>query len=225
MTIIFHYWFSSFAYFFPVAVYSTFIFAFSAFLIIASREKEREMLHKKLLLIAAIINIVSTALLYFFPSSFTSYSATGEEEALIYLFIVITSLITYIPRIISFGIIFFIYGHKNRRQIGNYLMYSGLLWLIFAIWASISIFSPFGTAPQLPFILDRILNFPSMFVYIMLSQILSIGLWFGVLANVFLLIHAYSNNHKPLKIAGLIFFIWNATIGLSFIPTYIQYLL
>lgn len=225
MTIVFHYWFSSFAHFIPIGVYSAFIIAFSAFLIIASREKDRKTVHNKLLLIAAIVNIVSTALLFFFPSGFTFSSPTAEEEALAYLLITIASLTTYIPRIFSFGIIFLIYGNKNRRQIGNFLMYSGLFWLIFAIWASISLFSPFGSVSNLLYVLQDIINFPSVFVYIILNQILSIGHLFGVLANIFLLIHAYLNKDKSLKIAGFIYFISQAAIGLSFIPVYISYML
>lgn len=222
MTIIFHFWFSSLAYFVPIAMYSAFRITFSAFLIVYSQEKGRETLHKNLILIAAIINIVSTVLLFFIPSGSTAYSPTVEERAMRNLFLIITSLITYIPSIISFGVVFFIYGYKNRRQIGNYLMYSGLFWLVFTIWASFSLFSPFNNMPQLPLILDDILNFPSILVYIIISQILTIGFWFSVLANIFLLIHAFLNKDQSLKIAGLIYFIWHATIGLSSIPLYIQ---
>lgn len=220
MAIIFHFWFSSLAYFVPIAMYSAFRITFSVFLIVSSREKGRETLHKNLILIAAIINIVSTALLFFFPVGFSGYSTTEEEEAMIYLFIIIASLITYIPGIISFGVVFVIYGYKNRRQIGNHLMYSGLFWLIFTIWASVSLFSPFSNTSQLPMILDQVFNFPSFLVYSIMFQILAIGSWFSVLANIFLLIHAFLNKDQMLKIAGLIYFVWHATIGLSFIPLY-----
>lgn len=222
MTIIFHYWFSSLAYFVPIAMFSAYKITFSAFLIVSSQEKGRETLHKNLLLIAAIINIVSTVLLFFFPIGSSGYSPTVEEKAIRNLFIIITSLITYVPGIISFGLIFFIYGYKNRRQIGNHLMYSGLFWLVFTIWASFSLFSPFSNTPQLPMILDQVFNFPSFLVYVILSQILTIGFWFSVLANIFLLIHAFLNKDQSLKIAGLIYFVWHATIGLSSIPFYIM---
>ena len=222
MTIIFHYWFSSLAYFVPIAMFSAYKITFSAFLIVSSREKSRETLYKNLLLIAAIINIVSTVLLFFFPTGYATSSPTVEEKAIFYLFIIIPILITYVPSIFSFGIVFIIYGYKNRRQIGNYLMYSGLFWLVFTIWASFSLFSPFGGPPQLPLILNDILNFPSFWAYVILSQILSIGFWFNVLANIFLLIHAFLNKDQSLKIAGLIYFIWYATIGLSIIPLYIE---
>lgn len=224
MAIIFHFWFSSLACFVPVAMYSAFKITFSAFLIVSSREKRREMLRKNLILIAAIINIISTVLLFFFPIGFTGYSSTVEERAMINLFIIIASLITYIPGIVSFGVVFFIYGYKNRRKIGNYLMYSGLFWLIFTIWASISLFSPFSNTPQLPMILENlsIFNPPGPLVAVITIQILAIGSWFSVLANIFLLIHAFLDKDRMLKIAGLIYFVWHATIGLSFILQYLS---
>ena len=218
MAIIFHFWFSSLGHFVPIAMYSAYRITFSVFLIVSSRERSRETLHKNLLLIAAIINIVSTVLIFFFPIGSTAYSPTVEERALRNLFIIIASLITYIPGIISFGVVFFIYGYKNRRQIGNHLMYSGVFWLVFTIWASISLFSPFSNTPQLSMILDNIFNLPSFLVYSIMFQILAIGSWFSVLANIFLLIHAFLNKDQMLKIAGLIYFVWHATIGLSFIP-------
>lgn len=220
MAITFQFWFSSLEHFVPIAMYCAFRIAFSAFLIASSRDKGRETLHKNLMLLAAIINIVSTVLLFFFPIGSRAYSPTVEEEALRNLFIIIGSLITYIPSIISFGLVFFIYGYKNRRQIGNYLMYSGVFWLIFTKWASISLFSPFNNTPQLPMIIDLIFNLPSSLVYVISFQILAIGSWFSVLANFFLLIHAFLTKDRMLKIAGLIYFIWHATIGLSFIPLY-----
>jgi hypothetical protein len=206
-------------------MYSGYIIAFSAFLIIASRDEDREPQHSKLLLFAAIVNIISTALLYFFPSGFSYSSITTEERFLRTLLTIIPSLIIYIPNIFSFGIVFTFYGYKNRRQIGNYLMYSGLFWLVFTIWASVCIFSPYGSMPQLPFILDEIVNFPHYFIPLIISQILLVGSGFDTLANIFLLIHAFLNKDKSLKIAGLIYFIGNATFGLSFIPTYISYMI
>ena len=221
MTIVFYYWFSSLMYFVPMATYTTYRITFSAFLIVASREKCRETLHRNRFLTAAIINIVSTVLLFFFPFGIGYSGPTAEEMVMVILFIMVNSLITHIPGIISYGLVFFNYGHKNRRQIGNYLKYSGLFWLIFSIWASISLFSPFNNMSQLPWILDTIFNFPTFLVIVVLQQILSIGNWFSVLANFFLLLHAFLNKDRTLKIAGFIHFIWQATIVLSFIPSYL----
>ncbi len=73
-------------------MYSAFRITFSAFLIVYSQEKGRETLHKNLILIAAIINIVSTVLLFFIPSGSTAYSPTVEERAMRNLFLIITFL-------------------------------------------------------------------------------------------------------------------------------------
>lgn len=221
MTIVFYYWFSSLMYFVPMAMYTTYRITFSAFLIVASREKGRETLYRNRFLTAAIIIIVSTALLFFFPVGIGYSSPTAEEMAIVVLFIMLNSLITHIPGIISYGLVFFNYGYKNRRQIGNYMTYSGLFWFIFSIWASISLFSPFNNMSQLPWILHTVFDFPIFLVFGVLQQILSIGMWLSVLANIFLLLHAFLNKDRTLKIAGFIHFIWQATIVLSFIPSYL----
>lgn len=222
MAISFQFWFSSLGHFLPVAVFSAYKITFSAFLIVSGREKGREKIYKNLVLLAGIVNIVSTAALFFIPVGSTAYGATEEEIVLRNLIIILSSLITFIPGIISFGVVFSIYGYKNRRHIGNYLMYSGLFWLIFTIWASISISNPYSNVSFLPYILDDIFNFPNFGVLLIMSQILAVGFWFNVLGNIFLLIHAFLNKDRRLKIAGLIYLTWYATIGLSSIPYYLS---
>ncbi|MFW9772400.1 MAG: hypothetical protein ACFFEO_09565, partial [Candidatus Thorarchaeota archaeon] len=215
--------FSSFAYFLPLGMYSAYMIAFSVFLIIASQEKERTTIFKNLLKSAAIVNLISITLLYFFPIGSTAYSPTEQELMLMYLLTgILPSLLTYIPKIYSFGIVFFIYGYKNRSLIKDYLKYTGIFWLIFTIWASITLFSPFASFSQLVYILDYIYNLPSFYLYSILFQIFGIGGIFNSLAVIFLLIHAFVNSDSSLKIAGFIYFIGNATIGLSQIALYIQ---
>lgn len=226
MTIIFHFWFNSFAYFLPLGMYSAYMIAFSVFLIIASKDKDRTTVFKNHLKSAAIVNFISIILLFFFPIGATSFSPTDEEMMTLILFLyILPSLLTYIPKIYSFGIVFFVYGYKNRSLIKNYLMYTGIFWLIFTIWASITLFSPFASFSQLVYILDHVFNFPSIYLYSILIQVFSFGGLFGALANIFLLIHAFVNNDSSLKIAGFIYFIGPATIGLSQIPLYIQMML
>ncbi|MFX0026837.1 MAG: hypothetical protein ACFE8M_10510 [Candidatus Hermodarchaeota archaeon] len=223
MTIIFHFWFSSFAYFLPLGMYSAYMIAFSVFLIIASKEKERTTVFKNYLKSAAIVNFISIILLFFFPISAISYSPTDEETMTLILFLcILPSLLTYIPRIYSFGIVFFVYGYKNRSLIKNYLMYTGIFWLIFTIWASITLFSPFYSFSQLVYIFDLVFIFPSIYLYSILIQVFSFGGIFGTFASIFLLIHAFVNNDSSLKIAGFIYFIGTATMGLSQIAFYIQ---
>lgn len=216
MTIIFHFWFNSFASFLPLAMYSAYMIAFSIFLIIASQKKERAPILKILLKSAAIVNFISIISLFFIPISATSYSPTNEETMALILFLyILPSLLTYIPKVYSFGIVFFIYGYKNRSSIKNYLMYTGISWLIFTIWACITLFSPFSNVSNLVYILDRVFNFPSFYLYSILFQIFSLGGIFNVLAILFLLIHAYVNNDSSLKVAGFIYFFGSLTIGLS----------
>lgn len=223
MTIIIRYWFSSFGDFFPIAMYSSYIIAFSVFLILASKEKEREAIHKNLLLIAAVINIISTGIRFFFPSGYTSYSPTDEDIMLInVLFYIAPSLLTYIPYVFSFGIVFFIFGYKNRREIGNYLLYSGISWTVFTIVASLTLFSAASSISLLPYVLDSIFDFPNFYLIFILQQALSVFGIFNVLAIIFLLIHAYINKDNILRIAGFIYLIGYMTMGLSSIPYYIQ---
>lgn len=226
MTITFFFWFESFGLFLPYAIFNANMIAFSVFLILASMEKERQAKYKILLKVAGIVNIISTAMIFFFP---IGYSGAGtlspEEKILVYGFFYITpALITYIPRIFSFGVVFIIFGFKNRESNHNLLMYSGIMWLIYTIWASICLYFPIGSFPQLTYLLFNLDFFSEPYLFNILHAVFGVGNLFNILGIAFLLIHSFSKKDEKLKIGGLIYLLGNTVLGLSIIPYYIELL-
>jgi hypothetical protein len=223
MTITFFFWFESFGLFLPYAVYSANMILFSVFLILASLDNQRQAKYKFLLKIAGIINIITTVLIFFFPTGYSRTSSlTPEEQTLLYgLFYITPALITYIPRIFSFGVVFFIFGFKNRESNHNLLMYSGIMWLIYTFWASICLYSPLGNIPQLAYILLGSDLFYDSYLLNILINVFGVGNLLNLLGTAFLLIHGFSKNDKNLKIGGFIYLLGNVAVSLSIIPYYI----
>ncbi|TFG03699.1 MAG: hypothetical protein EU542_01235 [Promethearchaeota archaeon] len=217
--------FSSISYFVPYVIYGVYIIAFSVVLISASKEYKNENYNRNLLKIGAIINIISISVLFFIPIDFDISGSipNDQRKILTILVIVIPSLVAYLPRIFSFGIVFLVYGHKNQDRSGNYILFTGIFWLMYTIWAAFSLYPPFYNNPQLIFLMDYIFNlYSELYILIVLQQLLAIGGFFSLLGSIFLLLHGFINKDQKLKIAGFIYIIGNLTVGLGFIPHYIE---
>ena len=225
MAITFLFWFESFGLFLPYGIYNANIITFSVFLILASTENERQAKDKSFLKAAGIVNIVSAALIFFFPIGFSGPGTLSpEEKVLVYGIVYIApALITYIPRIFSFGIVFFILGFKNRDPKRKLLMYAGIMWLIYTIWASICLFSTFGLIPYLAYILSDFLGVAfEPYLLSILLNIFGVGNLFYLLGTTFLLIYGYSENDLKLKIAGFVYLFGTIALSLSIIPYYFE---
>lgn len=225
MAVILYFPFSSITYFIPFALYGAYMITFSVFLILASKQYTEDRQNKILLEIAAIINIISVAALFFVPVSFnTSGSIPEDQRTLLYvMYYTLPSLVAYVPHIFSFGIIFLIYGYRNQDRSGNYLLLTGIFWLIFTAWATLSLFSPFSGSPGAIFLLDYIFNtFFNSYVTIIFQLLLSVGGIFSVLGGIFLLIHSFINKDQNLKIAGFIYLVGTAIVSLGLIPMYLE---
>lgn len=229
MTVIFHYWFESFGSFFPLVFYAGMMIAFSIFLIKAGLdiEGEPESKYNFLLIVAGAINIISAVFLFFFPSNFTIYSTITPTERLVinWFFYILPALVSNIPRIFSFGVVFLVYGYGNGELRRKYLAYAGLSWLVYSILGSIVLINHFGITS-----LSRVLigihgSIDMYYVANILDTIFGTVSIFNLLGIAFLLIHGFLENDKPLRIAGLIYFFGNALFGLSIIPYYIERML
>jgi hypothetical protein len=230
MTVIIHYWFESFASFLPLAFYAGIMIGFSIFLIKAGLEKEdgKESIYNLLLIAAGAINIVSVVIIFLFPSNYISYSTITPAERLIinWLFYILPALVSNIPRIFSFGVIFIAYGYRSNKLRHKYLAYAGLSWLVYFILASIVLINPVGFYTSLSRVLVDIHgSMDGIYVSFILDTIFGTVSIFNLLGAVFLLIHGFLQNDRLLKIAGLIYFFGNALFGLSIIPYYLERIL
>jgi hypothetical protein len=224
MAVTLYFLFSSITYLIPFALYSTYMIAFSVFLIFSSKQYNNEYQNKKLLEIAAIINIISVVALIFIPVNFTtSGSIPDDQRTLLYImYYTLASIVAYVPRIFSFGVTFLIYGYRNQDRSGNYLLLTGIFWLIFTTWAALGLFSPFYGTPGAIYLLDYLFPFVDFYAVVILLQLVSVGGIFSVLGGIFLLIHSFIHKDQNLKIAGFIYLVGTAIVSLGLIPQYLE---
>ncbi|MFX1279263.1 MAG: hypothetical protein ACFFA3_07585 [Promethearchaeota archaeon] len=143
------------------------------------------------------------------------------EEVIYIGYNVFRSLIFFIPRIFTFGIIFIIIGLKYKEQIDQFLMYSGIFWTIFSTYATICLYSPELFSPSLSQILELMGLIKDFNIYMSIQLVLGIGSIANIIAYIFFLIHSYMNHDKDLKIAGFIYIIGQLLMGLGLIPYYL----
>ena len=226
MAITLYFPFSSITNFIPYALYGAYLIIFSIFLILTNKQYSDDHQNSSLLKIAAIINFISVVALLFVPVGFsTSGSIPDDQRILFYImFYTLPSLVAFVPRILSFGIIFLVYGYRNKERSGNYLLLSGIFWLIFTTWSALSLIVPYYNIPQLPSLM--LIIFPSIeiYSYLIFYQILGLGSIFGALGGIYLLIHSFINEDRNLKIAGFVYLVGTAIVSLGIIPQYIQLL-
>ena len=191
------------------------------FILLSSNEHKREFKEFSNLKITSIINIILGGLVFFIPLFSISTPYSQVEISIYVAFNIIRSLVFFIPRIFTMGLIFIFLGRKYKEKIGRFLMYSGVFWTIYSIWASICLYMPEIPVPTLPSLLGflGLLDFP---LYIVIQQGLIVGSISNIIAYIFFMIHSYSNNDRNLKIAGFIYIIGQSLMGLGMIPFYLS---
>ncbi len=159
--------------------------------------------------------------MFFIPLVSLSTPYSQIEESIYVAYYIFRSLVFFIPRIFTMGLIFILIGRKYKEKIGRFLMYSGVFWTIYSIWAAIWLYTPEIPNPFLPSLLNflGVLDFPLYFVF---QQVSSIGFVSNTIALIFFMIHGYSNNDRNLKIAGFIYIIGQSLMGLGMIPYYLS---
>ena len=214
--------FTSFEQFLPAALCSLYLIVFNAFLLRSSLANEREFPYFSRLKTTSIINIVLAGVIFFLPDMSISTPYIGIEEAIFIAYNILRSLIYTIPQIFTIGLILFLIGSKYKSQMGPFLMYSGIFWMVFFTWASISLYNPQYTSIGLPFLLYFIDVITEIEVHFILQMVLGLGFIFNILGYIFFMVHSYSNNDKNLKIAGFAYIIGAAIMGLGGIPSFLN---
>jgi len=203
-------------------MFSLYFILFNVFLLLSSEENKREFQDFSYLRITSTINIILGGLIFFLPTTSLSTPYT-ELELIVYVgYNILYSLIIFIPRIFTTGLIFIFLGLKYKEQIGQFLMYTGIFWTIYSTWASICLYNPELANPGIVSVLDLLGIIDLGRFYGVMLNILSIGSITNIIAIIFFMVHSYSNNDKNLKIAGFIYLIGQALMGLSLIPFYLS---
>lgn len=201
---------------------SFYFILFNVFLFLSSEENKRELQDFSYLRITCLINIILGGLIFILPATSLSTPYTELEKIMYVGYNIFYSLVFFIPRIFTMGLIFIFLGLKYKEQIGQFLMYTGIFWTIYSTWASICLYFPENSTPGLATALELMGITDLGRVYIVMLNILSFGSTSNAIAIIFFMVHSYLNNDKNLKIAGYIYIIGQALMGLSFIPLYIS---
>ncbi|MFX1590185.1 MAG: hypothetical protein ACFFC1_18755 [Promethearchaeota archaeon] len=220
MSIRIYFVFVSFEQFLPAVLFSLYLIVFNVFLLRSSLENEREFPYFSRLKTTSIINIVLAGVIFFLPYLSISTPYIGIEEAVFIAYsYIFRSLIYTIPQIFTMGVILFVIGSKYKSQIGPFLMYCGIFWMVFFTWASISLYYPQYENILLPPLLNIVNIITEIEELITIEIVLGLGFIFNILGYIFFMIHSYSNSDKNLKIAGFAYIIGAALMGLGRIPS------
>lgn len=221
MTLRFYFFFTSFEQFLPVALVSLYLILFNAFLFRSSLENEREFPYFSRLKTTSIINIVLAGVLFLLPNMSISTPFLGIEEAVFIAYYIIRCLIYIIPQIFTIGLILFFIGSKYKSQMGPFLMYSGIFWMIFFTWASISLYDPLYGNIGLAYLLMVVDVITKTGVDFTFQLVLGLGFILNIVGYIFFMVHSYSNKDKNLIIAGFAYIIGPFIRNLGMIPYYL----
>jgi hypothetical protein len=207
--------------FLPFLLNSLVIAMMSMFLYFFGKEKERSLPDTRYLELSAILNLLSIIFLFFIPYPYSLSTPISSHDRLIYYGLaILRSLIYTISRLISLGLIIFIIGYNHREQFGNYLMISGLSWLIFFTFLAVSLPDSEFRMPLLPTLLYP--GYRGLCEFNIFLSIYAITNLFDPLGYVFLIVHGFKNNHQKLKLAGFIYVIGHYLAYLGYIPYYVN---
>lgn len=209
--------------FLPVFLESLFIILVSIFLYFFGQEKEREFPDARYLKFGLILNFIAIIFLFLIPSPYSMTTPISSKDRIIfYGLAIVRSLIFTLSRLISLGLIILIIGYNHREQLGDYLMISGLSWLIFFIFQAILLPLPEYSGGLLPSLLyPDIINWCESVLFYPIYGVTNL---FNSLGVIFLIVHAYKTNNQNLKLAGFIYVIMGSMISLGYIPFYIEHI-
>ncbi|MFX1391053.1 MAG: hypothetical protein ACFE9Z_13395 [Promethearchaeota archaeon] len=165
--------------------------------------------------------MVLGSLIFIFPVTSLSTPYTQMEKILYIEYSIVRSFVFYIPHIFTMGLIFILIGIKHKENMGQFLMYCGIFWVIYFTWASICLYDPELSTPGLGSILELmgILAYP---YYLIVRIALGVGSITNILAFDFFIVYNYISNDRNLKNAGLIYIIGPSLMELSMIPYYLS---
>jgi len=201
MTLIFSFIdFSTFLFIVPITS-SIIAIIYNMFFILSGKNQPSEVNDSKYLIYLGITNISFIFLSFLIPDLLLR-SPYNEVETQIYLaYNVFRGLLFSVPSLITYGVIFLIFGLKNRQRFKSYIMISGILWIIYY---SVNAIVLNGELYMILFQLTAIdiLTITSIFIIVsfFLMFLLSIGF-------ILLIVHGFKNNDNNMKYAGFVYFL------------------
>ena len=173
---------------------------YNLFIIKSGKNQPPEVNASKYLIYLGIINIIFIVLSFLIPD-LSLKSPYNETETQIYLaYNVFRGLLFSVPSLITYGVIFLIFGLKNRQQIKSYIMISGILWIIYY---SVNVIVLNGELFYILFVLFAfdILTITTIFM------IVGSFFWLLFIGFILLIVHGFKNNDNNMKYAGLVYFL------------------
>jgi hypothetical protein len=104
---------------------------YNIFIIKSGKNQPPEVNASRYLIYLGITNISFIVLSFLIPD-LSLRSPYNEVETQIYIaYNVFRGLLFSVPSLITYGVIFLIFGLKNRQQLKSYIIISGILWIIY----------------------------------------------------------------------------------------------
>lgn len=174
---------------------------YNIFFIQSGKNQPPEVNSSKYLIYLGITNISFIVLSFLVPDLLLK-SPYNEVETQIFLaYNIFRGLLFSVPSLITYGVIFLIFGLKNRQLLKSYIMISGILWIIYY---SVNAIVLDGELYTILFQLTAIdiLTLTAIFIIVsfFLMFLLSIGF-------ILLIVHGFKNNDNNMIYAGLVYFL------------------
>ena len=173
---------------------------YNIFIIQSGKNQPSEVNASKYLIYLGNTNIIFIVLSFLIPV-LSLTSPYNETETQIYLaYNVFRGLLFSVPSLITYGVIFLIFGLKNRQQLKSYIMISGILWIIYY---SVNVIVLNGELFYILFVLFGfdVLTVTTIFI------IVGSFFWLLFIGFILLIVHGFKNNDNNMKYAGFVYFL------------------
>ncbi len=186
--------------FFPLLIISNivgdiFTVLCGIFLIKAGKNQDEEIQYAKLLIYGGIIAIIFVLLGYVVPFISISEPYSKTETIIFIGYTIFRNLLFIIPNIFAYGIIFVLFGYKNKDTFKPYLLIAGILWIIMEVIGSLNS----SIIVLFTFDVEFIYSIAPISLAIVYS---SFGATF--ISYILILVHGIKHDDKNLKFVGLI---------------------
>jgi hypothetical protein len=176
---------------------------FNIFFIQSGKKQSPEVHASKYLIYLGITNISFIVLSFLIPDLLLKSPYNGTETQIYLAYNIFRGLLFSVPSLITYGVIFLIFGLKNRQRFKSYIMISGILWII-----SYSV-NVIGLNGEIYMILFQLFAFDIWTI----TTIYIIGSSFGCLTLIgfiLLIVHGFKNNDNNMIYAGLVYILGSA---------------
>jgi hypothetical protein len=176
---------------------------FNIFFIQSGKKQSPEVHASKYLIYLGITNISFIVLSFLIPDLLLKSPYNGTETQIYLAYNIFRGLLFSVPSLITYGVIFLIFGLKNRQRFKSYIMISGILW---TIYYSVNVI---GLNGELYTILFQLFAFDIWTI----TTIYIIGSSFGCLTLIgfiLLIVHGFKNNDNNMIYAGLVYILGSA---------------